>query len=150
VLALARRLSFGERAVCSRAVTTRAPLEPELPVERPRARDAALGRPCRLARCLALGAALLGGAGCARRAPGPDECHDLAVRWILAEHGGGIHLGTRRIVLPESLVMERTTECLTTPYDQELVQCVTSGTNPRACLRAFQARRGLPPVLPAP
>jgi hypothetical protein len=92
---------------------------------------------------LVLGATLLGTAGCERRAPGPDECHALAVRWILAEHGGG-RLGPRTIVVPESLVLERTTECLTTPYDRELLQCVTSGVAPRSCFRAFQARRGLP------
>lgn len=103
----------------------------------------------RLARHLVLGAAVLGVAGCQRRAPGPDECHELAVKWILAEHSG-YRLGSRAIVVPESAVMERTTECLTTPYDRELVQCVTAGAPPRSCLRAFQARRRPAAALPEP
>ena len=88
----------------------------------------------------ALGLVVLSGiSACARRAPGPDECHDLAVRWVLTERGARYwRLGRGA----DSEVLERTTECLTTPYDRDLVQCVTSGAAPRACLRSFQARRG--------
>jgi hypothetical protein len=41
----------------------------------------------------------------------------------------------------EEAVLDRTTECLTTPYDHELVQCVTAGAPPRGCLATFEARR---------
>jgi hypothetical protein len=88
-------------------------------------------------------------AGCARRLPGPDECHELALR---LERGRVAPLGRYRTLEPLTLeedeeedpVMTRTTECLTEPYDRELVTCVMSGRPAVPCLRAFQARRGIP------
>lgn len=86
---------------------------------------------------------------CARRAPGPEECHALAVQWVGRE-GRGVVQRFGGIVLepPESRILERTTECLTTPYDRELVACIGSRASPSLCFRAFQDRHsglGLPP-----
>jgi len=82
---------------------------------------------------------------CARRAPGPEECHALAVQWVgrersvVARRFGGIELEPA-----DARILERTNECLTTPYDRELVACIGSGASSRTCLSAFEARRGGP------
>jgi hypothetical protein len=80
--------------------------------------------------------------GCARRLPGPDECHDFALVWVL----GPNHAGVRRVgAVTAEAILERTNECLTTPYDRELVQCVTGGGRRQSCLTSFDARhRRLP------
>src|SRR5262245_15104184 len=75
--------------------------------------------------------------GCQRRLPGPDECHDFALVWVLGSRGASL----RRIsAATQEVVLERTTECLTTPYDRELVQCVTGGGGRQACLASFSQR----------
>lgn len=86
---------------------------------------------------LAISMLLLGFAGCARRAPGPDECHDLARYWVLGPRARVVQqLGPAA----EEAILDRTTKCLTTPYDRELVQCVTTGAPTRRCLAAFEER----------
>jgi hypothetical protein len=90
---------------------------------------------------------------CQRKAPGPDECHRLAVRWVEATRPFR-NIGTfgrRRIALPpaeDDAVLERTTRCLTTPYDREFVACVDARRDVLDCYRAFEFRhgRGLAPV----
>ncbi|HEX4341416.1 MAG TPA: hypothetical protein VH062_36155 [Polyangiaceae bacterium] len=77
--------------------------------------------------------------GCERRAPGPDECHELAVAWVLGVHSAQLQ-GHQLGDAAEQAILERTTDCLTTPYDKELVQCVTIGSSPRTCLTGFEAR----------
>ena len=82
---------------------------------------------------------------CQRKAPGPEECHDLAVRWVNSvRFGGGAGLRGRRIRLApdDDAVLERTTKCLTTPYDRELVECVRASGEILQCYRAFEARHG--------
>jgi hypothetical protein len=87
-------------------------------------------------------ALLAGPVGCSRRAPGPDECHALAVEWVRAEnpqlraHG----IDPEEVEDGAEAVLERATECLTTPYDRELVDCVVSRTSLRACATAFEQR----------
>jgi hypothetical protein len=83
--------------------------------------------------------------GCARQLPGPDECHDFALVWVLGPQAASVR---RVTVSAAKAIDERTTECLTTPYDRELVQCVTTGTGRQSCLSSFAARHRLP--APAP
>lgn len=81
---------------------------------------------------------------CQRKLPGPEECHALAERWLaVASSGRSRHPTTQReVVLVDDTVFQLTTECLTRPYDREMVACVTSGGAPRACLASFEARTG--------
>src|SRR5437773_6340848 len=89
-----------------------------------------------------LGLVLLPLVGCQRKAPGPDECHELAVRWVEAMRGGGprVNFGTRRLHVlgHDEAVLERTTTCLTTPYDRELVACVQARGAVVQCYQAFE------------
>ncbi len=88
--------------------------------------------------------------GCARRAPGPDECHDFATRLV---QGRPRIVGSRRGIpivitdpnVPEDDVLEATTECLTTPYDRELLACVDKGAPATLCFRAFAQRHSRTP-----
>ena len=95
--------------------------------------------PAHLAIFVALACAAL--AGCQRRLPGPDECHDFALVWVL---GPRAPLVRRISPGTQDAILERTTECLTTPYDRELVQCVTGGGGRQACLASFSRRHRLP------
>ena len=100
-----------------------------------------------LGLCAAISMLLVGLAGCARRAPGPDECHDLALYWVL---GPRARVVQRFGPAAEEAILDRTTKCLTTPYDRELVQCVTTGAPTRRCLAAFEERRRALTVSAAP
>jgi hypothetical protein len=80
---------------------------------------------------------------CQRKAPGPEECHDLAVRWVKSVRSAAAvgPRGRRPRLLPdEDAVLERTTVCLTTPYDRELVDCVRARGDIVQCYEAFEAR----------
>lgn len=82
---------------------------------------------------------------CQRKAPGPEECHDLAVRWVgSVRWGSGVGPRGRRtrVVTDDDVVLERTTACLTTPYDRELIECVRAGRAIVQCYEAFEARHG--------
>jgi hypothetical protein len=83
--------------------------------------------------------------GCSRRAPGPDECHDLGVAWVLGPRRSQAP-SYRRSPATSQAILDRTTECLTMPYDRELVQCVTTGNAPRTCMLRFEARHPKSPV----
>lgn len=91
--------------------------------------------------------------GCARKAPGPEECHALALRWASTERGRLSHRYGDFVIEPTvDRVLERTNECLTTPYDRELVTCIVGGGSPKACYAGFLARTGSTdvPKLPLP
>jgi hypothetical protein len=89
--------------------------------------------------------AALQSSGCGRKAPGPEECHALALQLELgAAARMPRHQRVRASVVSEDAILERTTECLTTPYDRELVGCVTAGASPALCVRAFEARHAPP------
>ena len=99
----------------------------------------------RCALIVVVGLTIAGAMGCARRAPGPDECHDLAVAWVLGPRRS--HSTTYRITPALSqAILDRTTECLTTPYDRQLVQCVTTGSAPRTCMLGFETRHPKSPA----
>ena len=76
------------------------------------------------------------GAGCHRKAPGPDECRALAY------HLFGIQ-SEQELAAPRlrAKVDEQIQECLVTPYDYELVRCLEAGVRARSCEYAFVERR---------
>jgi hypothetical protein len=87
---------------------------------------------------LQLGAAcgaLLLGAGCTRKAPGPDECVAFAKVWV-----------ERRRVSQQPAAAavdpfdELVRDCLTKPYDRALVECVIEGGAPDTCRAAYVRR----------
>ena len=79
--------------------------------------------------------------GCQRSLPGPNECRAFALASV------GVEPGTPAAALarhPELYAQAEslTQQCLTTPWDYKLLNCVASGAgSTRACLRSFQARR---------
>ena len=89
----------------------------------------------KLARAV-LGITLLGFTltGCQRKAPGPEEC----ARFAEAVVGAG------RYITPviAAQIETQTQECLTRPYDRELLRCVLLTRQARPCLASFRARNG--------
>ncbi len=89
----------------------------------------------RLARAV-IGCTLLGVSvtSCQRKAPGPEEC----ARFAEAVVGAG------RYVTPvlAAQIERQTQECLTRPYDRELLSCVLLTRQARVCLASFHARTG--------
>jgi len=83
----------------------------------------------------AVGLSLLAAAttGCQRKAPGPEECAQFAEAVV----------GAGRYVTPviAAQIERQTQECLTRPYDRELLQCVLLTRQAEACLRSFQFRK---------
>jgi hypothetical protein len=74
--------------------------------------------------------------GCQRKAPGPEECQTFALA----------ALGARRIqdlalVGAGEKYQELVRQCLTTPFDRKLVQCVQLSGRTRSCVQAFERRR---------
>jgi len=86
-----------------------------------------------LARAL-VGLTLLGvsASGCQRKAPGPEECARFAEAVV----------GVGRYITPvmAAQIETQTQECLTRPYDRELLDCVLVTRQARGCLAAFRAR----------
>ncbi|HYQ03945.1 MAG TPA: hypothetical protein VER96_34970 [Polyangiaceae bacterium] len=81
-----------------------------------------------------VGFALLGvAAGCQRKAPGPEECARFAE----------VVVGVHRYITPvmAEQIEAQTRECLTQPYDRELLDCVVLTRQARPCLVAFRARK---------
>jgi hypothetical protein len=72
--------------------------------------------------------------GCHRKAPGPEDCHEFALRAV------GVSALDLQIPGNDQRVNDLTTECLLTPYDRELLACVEQGLPLRPCLRQFAAR----------
>jgi len=95
-----------------------------------------MSAPRNLARSL-VGVALLGACAlsCQRRAPGPEEC----ARFAEAVVGAG------RYITPviAAQIETQTRECLTRPYDRELLECVLLTRQASACLAAFRARNSI-------
>jgi len=87
----------------------------------------------KLARA-ATGTLLIAGAlsSCQRKAPGPEECARFAEAVV----------GVDRYITPvmAAQIEAQTRECLTRPYDRELLNCVILTRRARPCLAAFQAR----------
>jgi len=85
---------------------------------------------------------------CARKAPGPFECNEFARQFIAR---------VLRISDPQALdhptalksVNAVTSECIRTPYDHELIECVAVGGDPQWCGERFLARHPdrVPPAL---
>ena len=93
----------------------------------------------------ALLVALAVATACERKAPGPDECRRFAY----------LVTGARRrelLVNPElgSRVDELTRQCLTTPFDRELLACVEQTGRFNACSARFARRRQRGPAEGAP
>jgi hypothetical protein len=74
--------------------------------------------------------------GCQRKAPGPEECARFAEAVV------GVH----RYITPvmAAQIETQTRECLTRPYDRELIDCVILTRQARGCLAAFRARNASP------
>ncbi|HYQ27667.1 MAG TPA: hypothetical protein VER04_10615 [Polyangiaceae bacterium] len=91
--------------------------------------------PGKLARAV-IGFTLLGALlpSCERKAPGPEECARFAEAV----------LGTGRYINPviDAQIERQTQECLTRPYDRELLRCVLLTRQARVCLVSFRARHG--------
>jgi hypothetical protein len=69
---------------------------------------------------------------CQRKAPGPEECARFAE----------VVIGAGRYVTPviAAQIETQTQECLTRPYDRELLRCVLLTRQARLCLASFRAR----------
>jgi hypothetical protein len=96
----------------------------------------------RARRTLRLGLAALIGvppvlAGCGRKAPGPEECTRFAE--MAARFGADGPWLTPEI---EAQIELETQDCLTIPYDYELIQCVESTHQAHGCVESFRRRTG--------
>ena len=69
---------------------------------------------------------------CQRKAPGPDEC----ARFAEAVVGGDRYITP----LIAAQIERQIQECLTRPYDRELLDCVLITHQARGCLASFRAR----------
>jgi hypothetical protein len=89
-------------------------------------------RALRLIALLSLAAA----PGCGREAPGPEECA------LFAQAAAGASRDSP-FLTPELLatIDSATRECLTEPYDRELLKCVLVTRQTRACLDGFRRRK---------
>ena len=88
-----------------------------------------------------VGAVLLSCAlpGCERRAPGPEECSRFA------QAVAGTPRNSPWLTLEaEAAIEAETRQCLTVPYDYELLNCVLKTRQTRACLSGFRRRQGSP------
>jgi len=89
----------------------------------------------KLARAV-LGFTLVGATltGCQRKAPGPEECARFAEAVV----------GVGRYITPviAAQIETQTQECLTRPYDRELLRCVLLTRQARVCLASFHVRNG--------
>lgn len=77
---------------------------------------------------------------CTRRLPGPLECRGVALASVRLPASTPASLLARDPRLT-ARVEEITRECLTTPWDYELLRCLDAGGGGGACLRRFEARR---------
>jgi hypothetical protein len=76
----------------------------------------------------------MGASACQRKAPGPEECARFAETVV----------GAGRYITPviAAQIETQTQECLTRPYDRELLRCVLLTRQARVCLASFRARTG--------
>ena len=73
--------------------------------------------------------------GCARKAPGPDECLALSYRTFGVQTQADLTIPS-----VQANVDELTTECLLTPFDRELLACAEQTGALESCARAFAVR----------
>jgi hypothetical protein len=86
-------------------------------------------------RRLALIASALTLASCARKLPGPVECQHFAELVV------GVARDDPRLTIAAARRLEDLTQqCLTTPYDYELLRCVEGTGLAQQCLVSFNAR----------
>ncbi len=71
---------------------------------------------------------------CQRKAPGPEECTRFAEAVV------GVDSYINPVIAAE--IETQTRECLTRPYDRELLRCVLLTREARVCLAAFRVRSG--------
>ncbi len=90
------------------------------------------------ASCLPLIFCALVLSGCARKLPGPSECRDFALASVGFRPGTPLSIVQRRPALAAK-AEEVTRQCLTTPWDYQLLQCLQLSGG-RACLVSFQRR----------
>lgn len=81
------------------------------------------------------------GAGCARKAPGPQECRSFALSAFGLRSEAELGEGTRPELALRDRVDEVTRECLVLPYDRELLRCTEVTGRVPACRAAFKLRR---------
>jgi len=93
-----------------------------------------------IAGCLPL--LLLCLSGCSRRLPGPLECRAVALASVQLDPSTPAVLVATNPRL-EARVEEVTRQCLTTPWDYQLLNCLGNGGSSRLCLGSFEARRVL-------
>ena len=74
--------------------------------------------------------------GCQRKAPGPEECQTFALAAL-----GASRIQELAIVGAGEKYQELVRQCLTTPFDRKLVQCVQLSGRTRSCVQAFERRR---------
>jgi hypothetical protein len=77
---------------------------------------------------------------CQRRLPGPEECRSFALASV------GVEPGTPAVALSHhpqltARAEELTRQCLTTPWDYKLLNCLAAGGSSRVCLTSFEQRR---------
>jgi hypothetical protein len=82
--------------------------------------------------------------GCARKLPGPLECRALALASVQLEPNTPAILVASNPRL-EARVEEITRQCLTTPWDYQLLNCLGNGGSSRVCLSRFETRRARSP-----
>jgi len=83
---------------------------------------------------------LLLASGCARQLPGPAECRAFALASIGVEQDtpASALAGQPRLAARAEDITRR---CLTTPWDNQLLNCLGTGGSSRVCLARFEARR---------
>ena len=75
--------------------------------------------------------------GCERKAPGPEECARFASAVVLQHAPEGV-----LTLEMQAQIEEETRNCLTRPYDRELLNCVLATNRGRLCLESFRRRSG--------
>jgi hypothetical protein len=96
------------------------------------------------ASCLPLLFCALALVGCSRRLPGPTECRNFALATVGFEPDTPSSIVERRPSLA-ARADEVTRQCLTTPWDYQLLQCLEASGG-RSCFVSFQRRLAAPSV----
>ena len=91
-----------------------------------------------LASCLPVLFCALALSGCQRKLPGPTECRNFALVSVGFEPGTPMATVIRRPKLAAK-AEEITRQCLTTPWDYQLLQCLQI-TGGRSCFISFERR----------
>jgi hypothetical protein len=89
----------------------------------------------RVLLCASLGVLCASLLGCQRKAPGPEECARFA-QAVVTLAAGNPWLTPQM----QSAIDDETRQCLTRPYDRELLNCVLITNRARPCLQSFRSR----------